>query len=275
MKNFYNNQSFSFSVILSEQKRLNPADHRHDVAWRLKDDYRFDPSFWRIWIILSGRGRVITTTDEIDVEENKIYLMPPNTVVSTVLYTPMEQYYIDFVQNSDEISIEQLYNFRRVAKKEDFELLLLLAKSIYNLYPNPNELSNFTVSTTITTILAHFIDFSSEEYGKFKKALKYISENYSHQIPLTYLANLSNYSPEYFSAKFKTTFGMSPQKFIIHKRLSQAKLLLISTTRSIREIGEEVGYPDQMHFSKLFTNEVGTTPSEYRKSYSHKSAKTK
>lgn len=273
MRNFYNSQSFSFAVIISEEKQLKPNSPLNDISWNLKEDWRFDPSFWRVWIILNGSGHVVSTTGEFDVNANEIYLMPPNSIVSTSLYEPMTQYYIDFMQNPKEISIDQLYTFKKTAKKEDFDLIYSLAKSIYHLYDNPDEASSLTVSATITTILTRFIDFLSENHDKFKKVLKYISQNYTQSISLTYLANLCDYSPEYFSTKFKEMFGLSPQKYIIHKRLTQAKFLLISTNRTIREIGSEVGYPDQVHFSKIFKKEVGYSPIDYRKNYQHESTK--
>lgn len=44
----------------------------------------------------------------------------------------------------------------------------------------------------------------------------------------------------------------------------QARLLLISTSKSISEIGVECTFPNTSHFIKLFKKEYGSTPAIYR-----------
>lgn len=47
-------------------------------------------------------------------------------------------------------------------------------------------------------------------------------------------------------------------------RISQAKYLLRSSDRSIKEICYAVGYNDLPHFSRVFHREVGVSPKKYR-----------
>lgn len=267
MKEYFETPRFSFSVILSDKKTLQPTGNTAETSWKLNDSEFFDPSFLRIWIILKGSGRVKTHFGEFDVTENNVYFMPPNSIVSTFLYDTMEQYFIDFVQDYNEFPIDQMYDFKKKAAPQEFDLILKLAESLYPIYKKDDFLSRFTVSSTLTTILTHFIRNTSQNYGKLENAVKYILKNYRENISMVYLANICDYSPEYFSAKFKSTFGVSPQKYIISKRINNAKILLISTEYPISVIGEKVGYPDPMHFSKLFTKETNISPSSYRKQY--------
>ena len=44
----------------------------------------------------------------------------------------------------------------------------------------------------------------------------------------------------------------------------QSRLLLISTSKSISEIGIECTFPNTSHFIKLFKKQYGTTPAIYR-----------
>lgn len=267
MKKYFENSQFTFSIVISEKKTLQPSGKTPEIAWKLDSSPLFDPSFSRIWIVLKGRGKVKTRFDEFDITENNVYFMPPNSIVSTFLYDTMEQYYIDFVQDYTEFPIEQMYDFKKKADPKDFDLILKLAESLHSVYEKTDFLSRFTVSSTITTILTHFIRNTLQNYGRLENAVKYILNNYRENISMIYLANICDYSPEYFSTKFKLTFGVSPQKYIILKRLNHAKILLISTDDSIHEIGTKVGYPDPMHFSKLFINETKMSPTAYRKQY--------
>ena len=265
MKNYLATQFFTFTVAVTDSISLRPSSPAPEIAWVLGKSPFFEPSFMRIWFIIKGNGHVTTHEEEFDLKEGCAYFMPSNSIVTTGLYEDMEQYYVDFIQSPDEVSIEQLYSFKKTANKEDYDLLLNLAKSLMPLYKNNDEISRMIVSSTITTMLTYFIKGSSHGYGNIQPAIDYVLNNYAKPLSVTFLANLCNYSPEYFSTKFKEILGVSPQKFIITKRLTQAKILLISTNKSIASIGKEVGYPDQMHFTKLFTNEVGISPSAYRK----------
>ncbi len=47
--------------------------------------------------------------------------------------------------------------------------------------------------------------------------------------------------------------------------IGQAKHLLSQTDLSIKEIAEQLGFPEQFAFRKYFKRVVGVSPSEYRK----------
>ncbi len=262
-----NKHSFTFSIIEAKEKYLSANLNTADDSWQLHQSALFDPSVSRIWLVLRGSGRAVTRFGTIDITENHAYFLPSNSIIATSLDESMVQFYIDFYQDPSEIAIEQLYTFNLRANPEKFQLLLQLAKSISPIYKQTDFLSQFMVSSTLTTILTHFVKDVSKSSKTLSAAIEYILDHYSQAISITYLANLCDYSPEYFSEKFKLHFGVSPQKFIILKRLAKAKFLLISTHKTIREIGEEVGYPDQIHFSKLFSKQIGISPFNYRKNF--------
>ena len=57
---------------------------------------------------------------------------------------------------------------------------------------------------------------------------------------------------------------MPPHKWYIRQRLMHSRLLLISTSKSISEIGNECTFPNTSHFIKLFKKEYQMTPATYR-----------
>ena len=59
--------------------------------------------------------------------------------------------------------------------------------------------------------------------------------------------------------------GHTVKTYIILNRLLRAKYLLQTTNRSMIEIGEEVGYNNANHFSRIFKKYTDMTPMEYRK----------
>ena len=60
---------------------------------------------------------------------------------------------------------------------------------------------------------------------------------------------------------------MPPHRWFIKQRLIQSRLLLISTSKSISEIGIECTFPNTSHFIKLFKKQYGTTPAIYRNTH--------
>jgi len=72
-------------------------------------------------------------------------------------------------------------------------------------------------------------------------------------------------STSYFFRLFTKEFGISPQNYIMTKKLDIAKDSLKYTNLSVGQIAELLGYENISSFSSLFCRKVGMTPLEYRK----------
>ncbi|MDE5962981.1 MAG: helix-turn-helix transcriptional regulator, partial [Alistipes sp.] len=70
-----------------------------------------------------------------------------------------------------------------------------------------------------------------------------------------------------FKKEFQRHFQMPPHRWYIRQRLMHSRLLLISTSKSISEIGNECTFPNTSHFIKLFKKEFHMTPASYRNSH--------
>lgn len=90
---------------------------------------------------------------------------------------------------------------------------------------------------------------------------------YNHifkNISIEELARATNRSLTAFKKEFRRIFAIPPHKWFIRQRLMHARLLLISTSLSVSEIGGECTFPNTSHFIKLFKKEYGMTPAAYR-----------
>lgn len=85
-----------------------------------------------------------------------------------------------------------------------------------------------------------------------------------NDISIEELASLCNRSLTSFKKEFKRVFLMPPHQWFIRQRLMHARMLLISTSKSISQIGNECAFPNTSHFIKLFKKEYGMTPANYR-----------
>lgn len=91
-----------------------------------------------------------------------------------------------------------------------------------------------------------------------------IQKNIFNDVSIEELAQQTNRSLTSFKKEFKRQFFEPPHKWLIKQRLIHSRLLLISTSKSIAEIGTECNFPNPSHFIKLFKKEFGFTPSVYR-----------
>ncbi|MCI9077781.1 MAG: AraC family transcriptional regulator [Lachnospiraceae bacterium] len=98
-----------------------------------------------------------------------------------------------------------------------------------------------------------------------KNAITYIDKNFNKDISLHELSELCGISRQHFCRVFKKKMGMRPLEYLTKKRISEAKVLLINTNKSIAAIGEETGYNDANYFGMVFKKYEGISPGEYRK----------
>ena len=78
------------------------------------------------------------------------------------------------------------------------------------------------------------------------------------------LASASNRSLTSFKKEFKRRFVIPPHKWYIRQRLTHSRMLLLSTSKSVSEIGNACAFPNTSHFIKLFKKEYNVTPANYR-----------
>lgn len=81
------------------------------------------------------------------------------------------------------------------------------------------------------------------------------------------LAGLCNRSLTSFKKEFARNFKLSPHQWFIRQRLIHARLLLISTDKSISQVGVACAFPNISHFIKLFRKQYEMTPAQYRTRY--------
>ena len=97
------------------------------------------------------------------------------------------------------------------------------------------------------------------------ESVEYINEHYDENLTLEFLANLTHYSPTYYQQLFTQILHVSPQKYILQKRIEAAKMLLVSSQLSMIDIAYRCGFASQSYFCFVFKKETGMSPLHYKK----------
>ncbi len=139
--------------------------------------------------------------------------------------------------NQDDVQLEML---RTVLKRFIIKCTRLAKLQFANNFISPQELDT----------VRHFSALVEKHFRALHKVSDY--------------ADLMNKSPKTLSNVFKQLGGGAPL-LIIHERIIlEAKKLLLYTDKSSKEISFELNFSDPVQFSRLFKNETGMTPSDFR-----------
>ena len=99
------------------------------------------------------------------------------------------------------------------------------------------------------------------------KTQKWLLKYYREETDNVALANVAGLSVRTMQRRFASATGESPSSYVRKLRLQKACEQLEATVKPVDEIVWNVGYEDASAFRKLFKNEIGLTPGEYRKRF--------
>ena len=100
----------------------------------------------------------------------------------------------------------------------------------------------------------------------FTNFLKMVEENCRKERRVAWYAQQQNITPKYLSEAVKRVSGRTAVEWVENYVTMELRVLLKNSTKTIKEIANEMNFPNQSFLGKYFREHVGVTPSEYRKS---------
>lgn len=95
-------------------------------------------------------------------------------------------------------------------------------------------------------------------------AIDYINTHYMKNISVADIADHVGISQGYLNRIFNERAKLTVQNYLLQFRMYKAANLLVGSTLSVKEIADNVGYADQLVFSKAFKRQFGVSPKNYR-----------
>lgn len=98
-----------------------------------------------------------------------------------------------------------------------------------------------------------------------RPAIEYMNENFSENITVEKLAEMTCLSKSYFMRRFKEAAGVGAIEYLSQLKIKKACELLSKTDKTVAETVFECGFRNLSNFNRQFRKIVGCTPKEYRK----------
>lgn len=126
----------------------------------------------------------------------------------------------------------------------------------------------FEIFELSQTHLNRMIQVESEKAQHVRRIILWIEQHYHENVTLDSIAKSLMISKYYMSHIFKEMTGGTIIKYLMGCRINRAKRLLqTEPKKSISEVGLEAGFKHTSHFSRIFLEKTGMTPSDYRIKY--------
>lgn len=92
--------------------------------------------------------------------------------------------------------------------------------------------------------------------------LDFLNDNYMDDLSMEQIASFTGRSLATFKRDFKKISNLTPQKWLIKKRLEMAYIKLKEENKKVQDVCTEVGFKNLSHFSTAFKKQYGVSPTE-------------
>ena len=104
-----------------------------------------------------------------------------------------------------------------------------------------------------------------ESHSTVLESIRWLQEHHAEPLRSEQVARLFNISPSHYRFLLRQITGQSFTQLLSRYRIEQAMDLLRSTDRLISDIADSVGFQNYNHFSRLFRQQIGLAPQDWRR----------
>jgi AraC-like DNA-binding protein len=148
----------------------------------------------------------------------------------------------------------------------DFDELLALGSRGYTATNVIHAVHVLQQALSFLALQLRLVSFNSNSSFDLNTVETLMQNNLHQELSLDALAHHCQLSKFHFSKKFRELTDTSPIQHFINMKIQKACFQLDNSEKTIKTIGEELGYSDPYYFSRLFKKVIGMSPKQYRES---------
>ncbi len=103
-----------------------------------------------------------------------------------------------------------------------------------------------------------------QPYLELAAVAEHLKKYFREKLDLIFLSRMACMSVRQFERKFRITFQMTPQDYMIRMRVIEACALLTQTNQPVTMVALDAGFYDHSDFARQFRKHMGQTASQYR-----------
>ena len=241
--------------------------------------------YYEVFFIKSGKLRIAFENETVELLENDLFIISPNTPHCTLNSKQTERkgalLYFSIEKNSLKTNLDlygkisKLFSERYVkfSKNSEFggtidKIIGCVSKKnpyytgvyLYELFLDILKHQNNAAALNTSATAAH-----DSNMTRMNKIDLIFSNNFKNEITLEELAETLFLSKRQTSRIIKKYYGMNLRQLIVEMRMKKAGELLSKTEKPISAIASELGYDSLKGFYYIFKKYYGILPAQYRK----------
>ena len=212
---------------------------------------------------ISGKGTTQIGATVYDYENGSFAFTNSDTSHNEIDPVACDIIWLHFDYESDTISLKE-----GVFKDTDGSLLSTI-KNLKASFHSQTEYKDEFLESQLSQVIVNAAilqlqNNSSTPNIDWQNILEFIDTNSHTDIDFKRLAKKYSYSYDRFRHIFKDIFGLSPNAYLLQRRIEHAKQLLKSTNLNLTDIAFDCGFNGSSQFSNTFRKCTGVTPKLYR-----------
>jgi AraC-like DNA-binding protein len=228
----------------------------------------FDRPFHGFVYKIEGSSQYVFNNKVVELHKNELMYLPEHSYYAIRAENGGKYIIINFALHSPAPADEPTkISFR------DHSKVYKLVHQIQHLWVMKNDVDVLTAKSLLYQIMAEIarqqesVYISPEAREKISTAIQYLRQHlYDSGLRVRDLHTLLGMSDTYFRKLFTQVYGLSPVQYINRERIEQAKSLLVSGDfGTIEQVAQAAGFSDVYYFSKVFKNQTGQPPTEWRR----------
>lgn len=253
---------------------------------------RHNHASYEIHFIVEGEGSLTLDSEQIPIQANYYYFIPPRVYHSIIpktatslrkytirfQFTELNEHDLYFPANEIQALKKTLSNMTQCSSAEQSDNLLLLHQ--INMELEQQSLGYYAkLQALFNQLLINVLRTSSPDttnnmpyqmprrlsFDKRSNIIENFFDQYQKDLMLETLAELLNLSPRQTNRILQSMYQLSFRQKLIDVRIEESKVRLENTNDSIMMIAEQTGFKSYILFQTMFKQKTSMTAQAYRK----------